>query len=272
MTDRGEMNVAVPAPARRYNRWLGGKDNFAADRASADAIERVFPTITAAAVQNRRCLGRAVGYLAGECGVRQFLDVGCGLPTGRHNVHEIAQQIAPQARIVYVDNDPLVAVHARALMTSTLEGKVAVHEADLRRPDEITGAGLVHDTLDFTRPVAVLLFAVLHFIPDDTVHAAVRELMAAVPSGSYLALSHATFDPLGDQTRAALGTFTEPGAADGPFLPRTHEEITALLAGLDLVEPGLVSTVRWRPQLQPEADQTLGDHEVITYAAVAKKP
>ena len=272
MTDVDGINTNIPAVARRYDAWLGGKDNFAADRASATAISNVFPPITRAVAQNRRCLLRMVRYLAAERGVRQFLDIGCGIPMSQGNVHEIAQQIAPHSRIVYVDHDQMVAAHTRALQISTPEGAVAFHLGDLRQPEQIMSAALVRSTLDFTRPVAVLLFAVLHFLPDDDARTPVRDLMADLPAGSYLALSHATYDPLPENVRAQMDAFTKPDSADGPFRPRTHDEIASLLAGLDLVEPGLVATVHWRPELEPPADPSLGDARAICYAAVAVKP
>jgi S-adenosyl methyltransferase len=188
-------------------------------------------------------------------------------------VHEVAQEIDPACRIVYVDHDRVVAVHTLALTASTPEGKVVFHPGDQREPAAILSADAVRATLDFSQPVAVLLFAVLHFVPDDdTATTAVRQLTDALTSGSYLALSHATFDPLPEQTRAALAAFTKPGAADDPFKPRTRDEVTSLLAGLELLEPGLVSTVHWRPDPPAQGEPSPGEQEVIAYAAVARKP
>ena len=263
------FDTSAPAASRRYNSWLGGKDNFAPDRASADQIAQAFPPIRAAAAQNRRCLERMVRYLAAECGISQFLDVGCGLPLGTL-VHEIAQEVVPQARIVYVDNDPLVAVHARALMLESPEGEAAFYGGDLREPQLILEAA--RGMLDFSQPIGLLLAAVLHFLP-DTAEAldAVRELVAALPSGSHVALTHATYDPLPENQRAALDSFAKPDSAAGPFQPRSRGEVAAFLAGMDLVAPGLVSTIRWRPELQPPADLQLSETDAVCYAAVAVK-
>jgi hypothetical protein len=264
------FDTSAPAASRRYNSWLGGKDNFAPDRASADLIAQAFPPIRAAAEQNRRCLERMVRYLATGRRIGQFVDVGCGLPLGAL-VHEIAQEVIPQARIVYVDNDPLVAVHARALMVESPQGEATFHDADLREPQLILDAA--EGTLDFAEPIGLLLAAVLHFLPDTgEAVAAVRELVAALPSGSYVALTHATYDPLPESQRAALDIFAKPDSVAGPFQPRSREEVAAFLDGLDLMPPGLVSTIRWRPELQPPADPQLGDTDAICYAAVAAKP
>jgi hypothetical protein len=266
------INVNVPAPARRYDAWLGGKDNFAADRASAAAIGNAFPPITLAVAENRRCLLRVVRHLADERGIRQFLDIGSGVPR-RHNVHDVAQEVALDSRIVYVDNDPMVAVHARALCVGTREGAVTCHLGDLREPKQILTADLVRDTLDFTRPIGVLLFAVLHFLPDTTeAQTAVDQLVDALPRGSYLAISHATFDPIPDDVRAKLTAFTKADSTDGPFHPRSRDEIAAFLHGLDLVDPGIVSTVHWHPDLEPPADPGVTEADAISYVAVAVKP
>jgi hypothetical protein len=263
------FDTSAPAASRRYNSWLGGKDNFAPDRASADLIAQAFPPIRAAAAQNRRCLERMVRYLADECGISQFLDIGCGLPLGIH-VHEIAEEAFPHVRIVYVDNDPLVAVHARALMLESPQGEATFHDADLREPQLILKAA--RGTLDFGQPIGLLLAAVLHFVPDTAeALAGVRELLTALPSGSHVALTHATYDPLPESQRAALDIFAKPDSAAGPFQPRTRDEVAAFLDGLDLVPPGLVSTVRWRPESQPPADPLLSEADAVCYAAVAVK-
>ncbi|WP_433304297.1 SAM-dependent methyltransferase [Actinoplanes sp. CA-030573] len=263
------FDPTVPAASRRYNAWLGGKDNFASDRASADEIAQAFPSIRAAVAQNRLCRDRMVRYLAAERGIRQFLDIGCGLPLGPH-VHEIAQEIVPRMRIVYVDNDPLVAVHARALMLVSPEGEAAFHDGDLCEPRSILEAA--RDTLDFSQPIGLLLAAVLHFLPDTAeALAAVRDLVEALPAGSHVALTHATYDPLPDSRRAALDKFGTPDSTAGPFQPRTREEVAAFVDGLDLLPPGLVSTIRWRPELQPPADSQLSEADVICYAVIAVK-
>jgi hypothetical protein len=250
-------------PARRYNYWLGGKDNFAADRASGDAIEKIFPGIRVAAIENRRFLQRAVRFLVGQ-GVRQFLDIGTGLPT-QDNTHEIAQRLDPTSRVVYVDNDPLVLVHARALLTSHPAGRTAYLQADLRHPEQIRTDPELGTTLDLSRPVAVLLVAVLHFIPDhNQADAAVHALMGAVPAGSYLVISHATTELLSSATARQL---TAKNVA-GDFTSRTRSQVTRFFDQLTLLEPGVKVISRWRPDphtCPPPANQ------VSVYGGVARK-
>jgi hypothetical protein len=252
-------------PARRYNYWLGGKDNFAADRASGDAIEKIFPGIRTAAIENRRFLQRAVRFLVGQ-GVRQFLDIGTGLPT-QDNTHEIAQGLDPTSRVVYVDNDPLVLVHARALLTSHPAGRTAYLQADVRHPEQILTDPELTTTLDLSRPVAVLLVAVLHFIPDhNQAYAAVHALMGAVPAGSYLVISHATTDLLPAATAQGLTSGDVPGTAD--FIGRTRTQVTRFFDRLTIVDPGVEVISRWRPDphtCAPPADQ------VSVYGGVARK-
>ena len=196
------IDTSVPHPARRYNYWLGGKDNFAADRESADAIERKFPGMRAGIRANRDVLGRMTQYLAAEAGIRQFLDIGTGLPTA-DNTHEVAQRVAADCRVLYVDNDPLVMTHARALLTSTAEGVTDYIEADLRDPQVILAAPELRSTLDTTQPVAVMLVAVLHFIEStEEAYGLVRQLIDALPSGSYLVASHMTVDFVSPEEKA----------------------------------------------------------------------
>ena len=267
---RPPIDTSRPHPARRYNYWLGGKDNFAADRASGDHIAQAFPTIKSAAVENRLFLRRAVAFLAAEAGVREFLDIGTGFPASP-NVHEVAQHIAPTSRVVYVDNDPMVVVHARALMTSAPQGATAYLQADLRHPDTILTSPDLTTTLDLTRPVGLLLVAVLHFLDDtDHPHTAVARLVHALPPGSYLALSHTTLDPLPPDTRQRITDLTNPDSGNGPFRPRTRNEVASFLTGLDLVDPGLVPVVQWRPDQQPRPHASVAD--TATYAAVARVP
>jgi hypothetical protein len=254
----------VPHPARRYDYWLGGKDNFAADRESGDAIAAKFPAIRIAVVENRRFLRRAVTFLAQEAGVRQFLDIGTGLPTAS-NTHEVAQSLAPRSRIVYVDNDPLVLVHARALLTSSPEGATTYVEADLRDPDKILNSPELSRTLDFSEPVALMLLAILHFVPEeDDPYAVVARLVGALPSGSYLVASHATSDYLPPELVADIGS-----GRHGQGRLRTKAEFTRFFDGLELVEPGVVPVAEWRaddePQPRPAAAQT------GMYAAAARK-
>jgi hypothetical protein len=238
-----QIDTSVPHPARRYDYWLGGKDNFAADRESGDAVAAAFPTIKTAAIENRRFMHRAVRHLA-DAGVRQFLDIGCGIPTSP-NTHEIAQAVDPAARVVYVDNDPIVLTHARALLTSHPDGVTDYIDADVRDPDSIlTAAGQL---LDLREPVGLLLVAVLHFVVDaEDPYGIVGRLVAALPPGSYLVVSHSTYDlhlpevvERLEQVRIASG---------GHARTRSRDEVTQFFSGLQLVEPGVVSVSEWRPE------------------------
>ncbi|GAA2338927.1 SAM-dependent methyltransferase [Dactylosporangium salmoneum] len=253
---REPLDTTVADAARRYDYLLGGKDNFAADRQSGEQLRTAFPAIRTAVAENRRCLHRVVRYLASEAGIRQFLDIGTGLPTAP-NVHEIAQQVDPDMRVVYVDNNPVVMAHARALLTPKPPGLTVYVEADLRDPASILRSEALHSTLDLTKPVAVLLFAVLHFIDDhDHPHQAVADLVAALPPGSYLAMSHVTFDPLPDVARARLTKLADPAAGHGTFRARTRPEITRFADGMQLIEPGVVSVVDWHPTDNQETRST----------------
>ncbi len=231
--------------ARMYDYLLGGKDNYAADRAGAEAYLKVYPELAFTARANRAFLGRAVRYLAGEAGIRQFLDIGTGIPTSG-NTHQVAQAIAPESRVVYVDYDPVVLAHARALLTSSEAGATEYIDADLRDTGAILtqAAGL----LDFTRPVAVTLVAILHAIPDaDDPHAIVARIMDAVPAGSYLAISHGGSDLLSPETHAGLQGVTGR-VSQQQFTNRTREQVARFFDGTDLVEPGMVRVEEWRPE------------------------
>jgi hypothetical protein len=263
------VDTSRPHPARRYDYWLGGKDNFAADRRSADRIATAFPGIRSATVENRRFLRRAVSYLAADRGISQFLDIGSGIPT-HPAVHHIAQSIDPAARVVYADNDPLVMAHARALLTCVRPGRAAHLQADLRDPQTILTDPALHTTLDLDRPVGLLLVAVLHFLDDaDYPYRCVGQLVDALPAGSVMVLSHATYDVLPADTVAQLTELTTTGG-HGPFRPRTHAEVARFVNRLDLLNPGIVSTVNWRPDLHPTPDAASA--EVATWAAVAARP
>ncbi|MET7419508.1 SAM-dependent methyltransferase [Dactylosporangium sp. NPDC005555] len=260
------IDTSVAHPARRYNYWLGGKDNFAADRASGDAIAAAWPSAPIAARENRRFLGRAVRFLAGEAGIRQFLDIGTGLPTAG-NTHEVAQAIAPSARVVYVDNDPMVMVHARALLTSAPEGATAYLEADLRDPARILAHPDLRATLDFTAPIGLMLVAVLHFIHGEGAGTPiVRELLDALPPGSYLVASNATKDFLPPQIAAVYDRMLAAGQTD--IWPRTRDEFGALFDGLTLVDPGVVAVDAWRPDADRDPDLTPAD--ISVYGAVGQ--
>jgi len=233
-------------PARRYNYWLGGKDNFAADRASGDELERLFPKVRLGALANRAFLRRATRFLVAEAGIRQFLDIGTGLPTA-DNTHEVAQRGSPQCRVVYVDNDPLVMVHARALLTSSPEGRTAYIEADLNDPDEILSHPILRDTLDLRQPVGLMLIAVLHFIHGDgAAGPIVRRLLDALPPGSYLAATHATSDFGTPEEQALYQQVLAQGRSD--VWTRGRGEFAGLFEGLELVEPGVVPASEWRPE------------------------
>ncbi|MCW3845309.1 SAM-dependent methyltransferase [Micromonospora yasonensis] len=259
------LDTERPHPARVYDFLLGGKDNFAADRAAAAEGLKVNPNAATAPLQNRAFLRRAVRFLAAEAGIRQFLDIGTGLPTSP-NVHEIAQAVDPSARIVYVDNDPIVLVHARALLTSKPEGRTAYVDSDLRDVERILAAPELQNNLDLDQPVAVLLLAILHFLDDeDDPYRVVERLMAALPSGSYLVLSHITadFEP------AAWARFVQIMGRQGITTRlRDQPEVARFFTGLELVDPGVVPILRWRP----EQDERFTDAQAALYGGVARKP
>jgi hypothetical protein len=272
MDRTSSIDISRADPARRYNAWLGGKDNFAADRASAQSLKEALPSIELAAQENRKFVRRAVHYLAAEHGIRQFLDIGVGFPDVP-NVHEVAQAVDPTSRVVYVDHNPYVAVHARALLVSTPGDASEFLHADLLAPEEILTSDVLRDTLDLGEPVALVLAAVLHFCTDeDDPYTAVRTLVDALPAGSYVVLSHATFDPLDDDMREQLAALAQPDAGHGPFQPRTRHQVATFLDGLDVVEPGLVSTIRWQPDRKPTAAAHRDEREAVCYAAVARVP
>jgi S-adenosyl methyltransferase len=228
-----------------YDYYLGGKNHFAADRETAELGLAGWQSGRIAARENRAFLGRAVRYLAAEAGIRQFLDIGTGLPT-TNNVHEVAQQVAPESRVVYADNDPLVLAHARALLTSSPEGRTAYIQADLRDPEAILSDPAVREVLDFGQPVALMLVAVLHFVPDEFDPARVlATLTGALPPGSFLVASHITgeHDPVGPATGARAYR-----AAGLPAQLRDGDEFARLaFSGLELVAPGVVLVSEWRP-------------------------
>ncbi len=244
------FDARVAHPARVYDYWLGGKDNFEADRIAGEATIAAYPAIRASARANRAFLVRSVRYLAAEAGLRQFLDIGTGLPTA-DNTHEVAQSVAPESRIVYVDNDPLVLSHARALLSSSPEGVTAYLDADLRDTDRILE--LAAEVLDFTRPVAVMLLAILHYIPDlDEAQRIVARLVSAVPSGSYLTISHAASD-IDPAEMAEMIRRMNEHLAEGNHVGRRREVVAKFFDGLDLVEPGVVKVTQWRPASAVEA-------------------
>jgi hypothetical protein len=232
----------VPHSARIWNYWMGGKDNYEVDRAAGDAGVKVYPDIVTVAVQSRQFLIRAVRYLASEAGIRQFLDIGTGLPT-MQNTHEVAQQVAPESKIVYVDNDPLVLVHARALLRNTTEeGVTAYVDADFHDPDRIIADA--RNVLNFNQPIGVMFMGVLgHVTEFDEARSIVGRVMDAVSSGSYLVLYE------GNDTNQGYVDLCEAYAKTGgaPYIPRSNEQISQFFEGLEMVHPGLVSITQWRP-------------------------
>jgi hypothetical protein len=260
-----EINVTVAHPARVYDYLLGGKDNFAADRALGDAVVKAMPSAREMARANRAFLGRAVRYLVTEAGVRQFLDVGTGIPAAG-NTHEVAQAVAPDSRIVYVDNDPIVLAHARALMTSDPAGATAFIRADLRDPDTILGDPALRRTLDLGEPVALMLIAILMYIRDeDNPRGLVSALMDALPSGSYLTITHATADFSPDEVAGAVAA-TEQGGIS--FTTRTQAEVAAFFDGLDLVDPGVAPILAWHPEGVPPG----APNAAYYYGAMGREP
>jgi S-adenosyl methyltransferase len=250
--------------ARIYDFWLGGKDNFAADRDAAQEAAAVSPGIAAAAQANRAFLGRAVGYLARGCGIRQFLDIGTGLPAAV-NTHEVAQSVDPAARVVYVDNDPIVLSHARAQLLTGPGGRCDYLDADIREPAAIAQA--TARTLDLGRPVAVMLLLILHLIPDaEDPHAIVAALLDAVPAGSYLVLSHPASDVRPAEVAEMTRRLNQRMAGTSATI-RDRVEISRFFARLDLVEPGVVQPQQWRPEPGEP-----GPAEVAIWCGVARKP
>ena len=258
-----KLDTGIPHSARLWNYWLGGKDNFAVDRQVADQILAMVPEMVASARADRAYLGRVVRYLAGEVGIRQFLDVGTGIPTAG-NTHEVAQRVAPTSRIVYVDNDPMVLAHARALLTSHPEGKTDYLDADLRQPEKVVEGA--RRTLDFNQPIAVTMLGILNFIPDDGEAATlVQRLVDAVPSGSYVAISHPTTEINGEVMVEALRLWNEGPAAK--MVLRSAEQVKRLFGDLEMVEPGVVTCSHWHP------DKGNEDAEAVPhYGGVGRKP
>ena len=243
------IDPSVAHIARIQDYWLGGKDHFEADRVAGDEAVAQLPDMVASVRNTRAFLGRTVRFLAEEKGITQFLDIGTGIPTAS-NTHEVAQGIAPQSRIVYVDNDPMVLAHARALLSSSSAGRCAYIDADIRTPEKILNAAA--EVLDLTEPVAVVLMAVLQFVPDeDGPHQIVRTLLEAVPRGSYLVISHPAADI---QAAAMAGMATRLNQLMAQRVkPRSREEVTAFFDGLSLAEPGVVRCPEWRPDRPEDA-------------------
>ncbi|KOX26681.1 MULTISPECIES: SAM-dependent methyltransferase [Streptomyces] len=257
-----KIDTSVPHSARIWNYWLGGKDNYPVDERAGDAYTAVFPGIVTIARGSRAFLRRTITHLVAEEGIRQFLDIGTGLPTA-DNTHEVAQRLAPEARIVYVDNDPMVLAHARALLYSTPEGATAYVDADVLDPDTVLAAAA--RTLDFDRPVALVLSNVLGHVPDyDRARSVVSRLVEALPSGSFLSVNDGSRGVDPDFERAQ-DAYNESGAA--PYVLRTVDRITAFFDGLELLEPGVVPVTLWRPEAGTGDPEPIGEH-----GGLARKP
>jgi hypothetical protein len=257
---RGLVDSSVPSPARIWDYYIGGKDNFAVDREVAERVIAVLPSAPLVARLTRIFLARVVTYLAAEHGIRQFLDIGSGLPTA-DNTHEVAQRAAGDSRIVYVDNEPVVIAHATALLVSTPEGRCDYIQADVRDASAIlTGAAR---TLDFTKPIAVLMLQLLHFVPDeDDPYGIVQRIMEPLPAGSFLVMAHGP----SDVNRRASEELTKMSKASVVTLRlRSRDEVARFFDGLELIGPGLVSGAEWM-------DMTLPDNVTFGYSAVGKKP
>jgi hypothetical protein len=263
-TPPARVSIDIPHSARVYDYWLGGKDNFAVDRAVGEAMMKAIPGMRYMAGENRKFVHRVARDLVAKEGISQFLDIGTGIPT-RPNLHEIAQSLEPTARVVYVDNDPIVLVHARALMISTPQGRSEYISADLRDPQSILADRALRDTLDLTKPVGLTLIAILMLLPDtDDPWGKVAELRDALPSGSLLAITHPTGDFNPDEVNAGVAAATTAGMT---LVPRTYEEIRRFFGDWDLLEPGLVPVSSWRP------DDAVAEPEAAYYwAGAARKP
>ena len=258
------VNINVPHSARIYDYWLGGKDNFAVDRAVGEAMIQAIPEMRYMAGENRKFVHRAARDLVAKEGIRQFLDIGTGIPT-RPNLHEIAQQLAPETRVVYVDNDPIVLVHARALMISSAEGRSEYISADVRDAQSILNEPVLRETLDLTKPVGLTLIAILMLLADDDdPWAKVAALRDALPSGSILGITHPTADFAPEQVSQAVAAATGAGMT---LVARTKDEVQRFFGDWELLEPGLVPVSSWRP------DEPVENPEAAYYwAGVARKP
>ncbi|MER7787075.1 SAM-dependent methyltransferase [Streptomyces sp. NPDC097640] len=262
-----EIDTESAHSARMYDYFLGGKDNYPPDQKAAEKVLLVLPNARTIAKNNRYFMRRSARMLAEEAGIRQFLDIGTGIPTSP-NLHEVIQRIAPESRIVYTDNDPIVLTHARALLTSDPQGKTAYAEADLRDPGSILNAPELLETLDMSKPVALMMISILHFVPPEYDHYAILdELVSALPPGSYLALTNGTADFAPEEMKRAADVYA---ASRVPVRQRPKNEIERFFHGLELVEPGVVPIHRWRPDAPSLGELT--DAEVSMYGGVARKP
>jgi hypothetical protein len=258
-----DLDTSVAHVARVYDYWLGGKDNFAADRAAGEQAIQAYPDIVYSVRANRAFLARTVRYLAGEAGIHQFLDIGTGIPTA-NNTHEVAQDVAPGSNVVYVDNDPVVLTHARALLVSGEQGRTNYIDADLRDTGRILAEAA--QTLDFSRPVAIMLMAILQHIDEaEDPYAIVDSLLAAVPPGSYLAISHPAADIETEAMAQMAERLNKLMAEKVTF--RNRQQVARFFEGLELVEPGMVRVQEWRPASEIEAKSP-----AALWGGVGRKP
>jgi O-methyltransferase involved in polyketide biosynthesis len=261
-----DLKTEVAHSARVYDYILGGKDNYPADRAAAASIVADWPNLPKSMRANRKFMARAAHHLAATFGIRQFLDIGTGLPTAP-NLHEVAQAVAPESRIVYVDNDPIVLVHARALLTSEPEGKATYVDADFLDPDAILGSAQLSETLDLNRPVALSLIAIVHFITDDAeVQRIIDRLMKPLAPGSILALSTCTADSAPEEVAAGVAAYNANGI---PLVARDKATVERFFDGLEMLDPGVVLVNRWYPD---KAAAETDDAHVHMYGGIARKP
>ena len=263
-----EIDTSKPHSARMYDYFLGGKTHYEVDTEAARQVEAVWPDVKPWTRANRSFMHRATHWLAAEAGIRQFLDIGTGIPT-EPNLHQVAQRAAPDARVLYADNDPIVLAYAQALLLSSAEGRTAYMHADITDPRAILAADELHATLDLSKPVALSLNAVLHFIANDQKpHHIVRQLMEPLAPGSYLVLSHGGLDPRSEISDAVTRLYRASGIH---VQGRTREEILPFFDGLELVEPGVVMPHRWRPESE-EARAAAEALDLWIFAGVARKP
>jgi S-adenosyl methyltransferase len=262
-----DLRTDVAHSARIYDYILGGKTNYQRDRDAAEQLIAAFPITTTSARANRAFMYRAVRFLAQQHGIDQFLDIGTGIPTSP-NLHEVAQAVTPSSRVVYVDSDPIVLAHARALLSSSPAGRTAYLDADLRQPAEVLDSPELARTLDLTRPVALFLLAILHFIPDEADPAAViRQLVDRLPAGSFLVLNHATYPEETPDNQRAVDVYKQQNIS---LTTRDRDAILALVPpGLEILEPGLQPLNRWRPELDPT---TKTDGNIAILGLIARKP
>jgi hypothetical protein len=261
-----ELNTGVAHSARIYDHLLGGKDNFAADRDAAAHITQGWPHLAISMRANRSYMARQARFIAEDLGIRQFLDIGAGLPTSP-NLHDVVQSVAPESRVVYVDNDPIVLSHARALLTSSPQGMTAYLDANLRDPQAIVDSAQFRETFDLSQPVALSLIAILQFVVDEAeAYGIIDRLMAPLPSGSVLAISTVTADSAPEEVNAGVAAYVAKGIDE---IARDRAEVEKLFRGFELIDPGVVLVHRWRPD---EASSALPDEHVHMYGGVARKP